>query len=348
MGRFSSLSYQLVEQDGKDGIVVDAQEKSYAPPVVKPGVFIQGSGLSNVQFDLGARITYQDIGGFRSEWRNDILVGTTYSIASEFYRPFTEMSKWFVAPHINASSGPIDFYQRGKQIAEYQVSQAGGGADIGYLFNRDSELRAGYSVGYKSVSLNTGSPELRTVSGRYGAASMSYTFDGLDSPLIPRTGKYLTTSFQYFNTEPGANGGFPVAQLNAVYFKPIDKLGSLFLGANGGSTFGYNQTGLPQFLIGGPLRMGAYGLNEILTDQFFLLRAGYIRQIGKLNPLVGDKVYAIAFLEGARIYGNPLVNSAMDANAGVVVSTFIGPILLGGAVGESGHRKLYFTLGRIF
>jgi NTE family protein len=348
MGRFSSLSYQLVEQGGKDGLVINAVEKSYAPPVLKPGVFIEGSGLSNVQFGLGARITYQDIGGFRSEWRNDILVGSTYSIFSEFYRPLTESSKWFVAPHINGSSGTVDFYQRGNKIAEYQVQQAGGGLDLGYLFNRNSEVRVGYNVGYKSVSLNTGAPDLPTVSGRYGDAAISYTFDGLDSPLIPRTGLYLNTSVQAFDKAPGAPGSFRSAQLNGAYFKPVDPKSSIFLGAYGGSTFGNTQTGLPQFLLGGPLRLGAYGVNEILTDQFFLLRAGYIRQIGKLNPLVGNQVYAIAFLEGARIYGSPQLNNAMDVNAGVVVNTFIGPILFGGAVGESGHRKLYFTLGRIF
>jgi NTE family protein len=347
MGRFSTLSYQIVEQNGRDGLVVAAQEKSYAPPVVKPGVFLASSGLSNLQFGLGARITYQDVGGFRSEWRSDILIGTTYSVASEFYRPFTVESRWFIAPHINASTGPVDFYHRSQKVAEYQISQTGGGVDIGYLFNRNSELRVGYTVGYKSVSLNTGAPDLPTVSGRYGNASLSYTFDGLDSPLIPRSGKYLSTQIQYFDTAPGNTSAFPVAQMNGLLFKPISKPGSIFLGAYGGSTFG-DKTALPQFLLGGALRLGAYGFNEILTDQFFLLRTGYIHQIGKLNPLIGDKIYAIAFLEGAKIYGNPQVNSAMDANAGVVVTTFLGPVLVGGAWGESGHRKIYFTLGRIF
>ncbi len=348
MGRFAALSYQMEEQDSKDGLVITAVQKPYAPPVLKPGVFIEGSGLSNIQFGLGARITYQDIGGYRNEWRSDILLGSTWGMDSEFYHPFTSLSKWFIAPAINASTGTVDFYQRGKQVAVYQVEQAGATVDIGYQFNRHSEFRVGYNEGYKAVSLNTGSPELPTVSGRYGDAEISYTFDGLDSPLIPRSGEYLTTSFQYFDAAPGTNSAFPNAQLNGAYFHPTGELGSIFLAVNGGSTLGYHQTGIPQYLLGGPLRLGAYGLNEVLTDQYYLGRAGYIRQVGKLNPFMGNKVYAIAFLEGAKIYDNPQMNSAMDVNAGMVVETRIGPVLIGGAVGESGHRKIYFTLGRIF
>jgi hypothetical protein len=67
-----------------------------------------------------------------------------------------------------------------------------------------------------------------------------------------------------------------------------------------------------------------------------------------LSPLIGEKIYAIAFLEGAKIYRDPQLSYAVDANAGVVVNTFIGPILFGGAYGNRGHSKIYVTLGRIF
>ena len=34
--------------------------------------------------------------------------------------------------------------------------------------------------------------------------------------------------------------------------------------------------------------------------------------------------------------------------AGVVAQTALGPIFLGGSVGESGHEKWFFQLGRVF
>jgi NTE family protein len=57
------------------------------------------------------------------------------------------------------------------------------------------------------------------------------------------------------------------------------------------------QDGVPQFFLGGGLRLGAYGRDEIRTNQYFLLRAGYIHELGKLAPLVGEKIYALGFYE---------------------------------------------------
>jgi len=35
-------------------------------------------------------------------------------------------------------------------------------------------------------------------------------------------------------------------------------------------------------------------------------------------------------------------------NAGVLAETAIGPLVIGGSFGDSGHRKWYFQLGRVF
>jgi NTE family protein len=302
-----------------------------------------------VQINLGARITFLDLGGFRSEWRTDFSLLSTYGITSEYYRPFTPDSRWFIAPRVQAINFPLNLYHENKEIAEYRIGQYGGGLDFGYQFNRNSEVRLGYSALYENGSLRIGGPVVNASGGRLSGTKLSYTFDGTDSPLIPRSGTYLTGSFQYTDSAPGAPTGFPVAQLSALYFKPVSKPASVFVTAAGGTTFGHNATGLPPFFLGGPLRLGAYGTNEILTNQYFLFRAGYLREIGRVNPLLGEKIFAIGFYEIAKPYGgyspSRLPN---DINGGLIVNTLLGPILVGGAWGDTGHHKIYFELGRIF
>jgi NTE family protein len=106
--------------------------------------------------------------------------------------------------------------------------------------------------------------------------------------------------------------------------------------------------------LGGPLRLSAYGQNEILTNQFMLFQVGYLRQVGQLPPIVGHKVYFTSFYELAKPYKTPLapLNSfssvPMDVGAGFVAETLFGPAYIGGSWGDSGHRKIFFKLGRIF
>jgi NTE family protein len=37
-----------------------------------------------------------------------------------------------------------------------------------------------------------------------------------------------------------------------------------------------------------------------------------------------------------------------DVAAGLLAETALGPFFIGGSVGDSGHRKWFFQLGRVF
>jgi hypothetical protein len=49
--------------------------------------------------------------------------------------------------------------------------------------------------------------------------------------------------------------------------------------SEGGTTFGATSTGIPQFLLGGLARLGAYGQNEFQGHQYYLFRAGYLHDL---------------------------------------------------------------------
>jgi len=141
-------------------LLVRTDEKDYAPPTVNPLFVIDGSDYTDVRFSLGARITLNDIGGFGSELRNDVIVGSSYGAASEYYHPLNWFSHFFVAPRAFASSQPFDVYFDDNRIATYRQHSAGGGLDFGVAVNRFSELRFGYQTGFLSLTRSIGSPGL--------------------------------------------------------------------------------------------------------------------------------------------------------------------------------------------
>jgi NTE family protein len=248
-----------------------------------------------------------------------------------------------------AVDSPFDLYHKGDNLANYRVRQFGGGLDMGYQTSRSSELRFGYDAGYIDSSLHIGLPILPTPSGRTGITSMRYDLDLLDSPIIPREGYAVVSRVQWDDAMPGATGGFPLAELRLTGVRRVSKKGSAYVQASGGSTFGHPDTGLPQFVLGGPGRLAAYGLNELRGDQYFLGRIGYIHQLFPLPPLVGDKVFVITTYEIGKMWGpNVTYNLPMDGAVVLVAETFVGPVSFGGSYGDTGHRKLYFQIGRIF
>jgi outer membrane protein assembly factor BamA len=95
---------------------------------------------------------------------------------------------------------------------------------------------------------------------------MSYVRDHTNEPVIPTNGYYLQSKFFWYDMSPGATEKFPSLDLYAAFFRPIFLKDSVFLIARGGSTFGSNGTGTPQFFLGGPGRLSAYGLNELFGN----------------------------------------------------------------------------------
>jgi NTE family protein len=350
IGRYSSLGYRMVEKDGKPGLLVEAREKEYGPPIVRPLLVLDSSNI-RVSFKFGARITFFDLGSFGSEWRSDVILGSDRGVASEFYRPFgTSLSHWFVAPRGFADSTIFDLYSRNNLLAEYRDRRAGGAMDFGYSFARMSEVRVGYEAGYHAFSPLIGSTTLPDLKGRSGVAGLRYSLIGVDDAVIPRSGVLLSSRFQYYDANPGATVGFPLMEARLSLFKRVGEPSSLFVSAAGGSTAGHKQNGIPVFAMGGGTPdLAAYGVNEVLTNQYYLFRVGYLRQLLTLPPLLGDRMYLLLFGEVAKAFYNPTVSKLpMDAVGAVVVKTIFGPVTLGAGFGDTGHHRYFFRLGRVF
>ena len=352
LGALSSVSYSMVERDGKPGLQIQAEPKPYSPPIVRPVIIIDGSNYNNVFFSMGARFTFLDFGGYRRELRNDVMVGSQYGIRTEYYRPLSWTSKWFVAPRAGFNSSLYPVFNESTLLAVYRNREALGGLDFGYAFGNTGELRIGYEGGYQKLKPQIGDTNiLPIVSGATGDVQLQYSLVTLNDPVIPRKGKALKFNTKYFNVKPAAPEGFPVSELEIQSFFQLNRRTTVFLNAYGGSTYGFNA-GIPAFQLGGVTRFAAYGTNELLTNQYFLGQVGYIRTLKNLSPLLGSTIDFLGVFEVGKTYQLPRgpkpPNVPGDVVGALIVNTRFGPVEAGGAVGNYGHAKFFFQVGRIF
>lgn len=348
-GRYSRLGYRMIERDDQQGLLIVASEKEYGPPLIQPLVVIDGSEYNRVQFLVGARVTFLDLGGLGTEWRNDVTLGSEHSVKSELYHPLGQGLHWFVAPRVFASNSEDDLYTGNTLTAEYRNRLGGGALDGGYLFSRNTELRVGYEAADQKLYPSVGAAEFGTLQGRVGTTSIRYNHIGRDDPIIPSKGFDFHFRAEWHDAAPGAKSAFPLTELQFTEFKPLNFHSSVFVSGSGGTTFGYDQTGFPPFSLGGSQYLAAYGSNEFLVNQYFIFKTGYIRKLWTLPPLFGDKVYAVGTYEFAKVYGLPNVSSVpTDVAGAIVVNTIFGPVTVGGAYGATGHHKFFYRLGRVF
>jgi len=351
LGRYDSVTYGMIRENGQDGLLVRVHEKTYAPPLLQPSFSLDGSEPDDVTFTLGSRLTFMDVAGERSEWRTDLQFGGTYGIATELYRPFLPLSRWFFAPSFDASQNTFLIYRKHDPLADYCQDQVASGIDLGFSLNRFSEFRVGYSIGYYDDYLRLGTPEFTSSSGEVAALRVRYILDHTNDPVIPTRGYYIQSLFHFYNDYPGATEDFPTLQVTLNGFQPVSSQGSLFLTTSGGTTFGFRHVGSPPpFFLGGPNQLSAYGLHELFGNQYFFARGGYLHKVFTLPTFVGKQVYFTGGGEFGKMYGDPfpVPKFSADVVGGFIGETALGPVFIGGSIGDSGHYKWFFQLGRIF
>ena len=353
--RFSNMGFEVEKHDGDSRLVITGARRDSTVDV-DPILAIDGSDYRSPTFTLGARTTVFDVGAIGAEWRTDALLGSQYGLTSEYYLPIRSFSHWFIAPKIKGETLPFDIYNRLAHIANYQLRTLSGVFDAGYNFSREAQLSLGYEGGSLKLSRTIGTSVFPFSSDRIGTTTAKFSLDKLrfslhklEAPVVPRDGMELISKIQWHDGWLGSTHHFPSAETDLGLFKSVDREGSVYLKTAGGSDLGFTNNGLPIFSLGNPLRMAAYGTNELLTNQYFYARTGYIHKVYQSESLLGGGIYVTGSYELAKVYG---VAGApylpMDATAGVVLDYAVGPIFLGGSWGDSGHKKLFFYLGKLF
>ncbi len=348
-GRFESFLYELQNEGDKTALVVRANEKKHGPPFVRLGFEVNGADPENLQFNVLSRIVSLDVGKPGAETRTDLRLGSTRQATFEYYRPLGRGKGWFMAPHVFYRGETRQVSQNAARLAIYGEQNVGAGLDFGKQTSRRSELRFGFEGGHQSNSLRTGTPALPVVSGAYSAAKVRWAFDGQDSAVLPTRGTRAVVESQYLFAAPGATSHFPRAEVRLSRYLPVAKIHTAFATFGAGTTFGKTAAPLQQFTLGGPLRLGAYNLDEFRGDKYVLATAGYLHRIGQLPPFLGGKIMAGGWYEFGGAFNNSGPKSYHNnLTAALAAETALGPFFIGDSFGEAGRKRFFFAIGRLF
>ncbi len=349
-GLYSTINYTIEEKDGKPRLLVRPQMKSWAPPFMNFGLTILADEANNVQLGLQTRVTFFNLVGPGSEVRLDGAIGALAVLRGELYKPLVTGSHFYVAPHGYLTKQISAYYQGRTQLEEYEVKQHGLGVDLAYQFNAKTEFRIGEDYQWYSDKLTIGTPTLGTFSLTPFVTGARFQYLGQDDYMVPTRGSIVATYFNHSTQRPNASGGYSQLAGTLDHFIPIKSRGILIGTFQGGTSFNASNLGLAGFTLGGPLRLNAYSRSELLGTDYFLGKTGYLYRLIKLNPVIGDAIYAGGVYEIGKMYGGNAQTPSLpnDISGFVIIKTLIGPIFGGLSIGDSDHRKWFFGLGRVF
>lgn len=334
-------------QPGDQDLNVVVRDRPGGPPFLLIGgnVITQTGGTARATID--GVVTQQDFGGYGSELRTRFRFGFLTEFDPEYYRRFSDSSKWFVAPRLQFYRAPVYIYTNQIKAAERLLLTAGGGLDVGYAQSHHAEWRAGWQQTYQQWHTTIGTDGQPDLNGDAQLARVLYRYNNQDRAMVPRHGLRAEVSAGYqFNAVNSSNA--PRVEVSSTYFRDIGHGNTLSFSGEGGTYFRRIIADPFRFTLGGPLRLSASSFEEYRGTDYGFVRPAYFRRIANLPTPLGQSIYVIGTYEYGHIETQSGSVNRQDVFFGLVAETPLGAITFGPALGDRDHRKLIFTLGRFF
>ncbi len=333
-------------------LLVTVQDKATGPPFLLVGANIQGVTGETARATLEGIFLWQDLGGYGSELRGDIKVGFLTDINAEYYRRLYNTGTaggYFIAPHGGLLRQPYYIFQGQQRIAERQLQRTSGGADVGWSDSRIRELRIGYEAANIrwQTQVGSGSDFQPDIIGSAQRVRARFVYDTQDRALVPQFGIRSTTEVGYlFHAVDSPNTPQFTTQFSLAH--QINK--NLFIFTSEAGTMLNRNVAQPfRFTLGGPLRLTASAIDEYRGTDYFLVEPAFLRRVAKLPNPLGQSIYIGAAYEAGQMHAPGLRTvTRQDVYFGIVAETPLGVLTLAPAIGDDGHRKFVFTLGKLF
>src|SRR5271156_3154949 len=155
---YSSISYNLIDENNQTGLLVRPRLTNYGPPFLNVGPTLSSNDSNDIQLGLGGRATFVDIAGPGSELRVQGSIGQLAGASGELYKPIFPGKALFVAPRGYFAHQERVYFMDGQQLAEFTEHKNGFGLDLGYEFNSKTELRVGEDYQWYGEQRTIGTP----------------------------------------------------------------------------------------------------------------------------------------------------------------------------------------------
>lgn len=330
-----------------NGLLISLEPKRNGPPFLLLAADITAVTDNVTRGTIDLRLLNNDLGGYGSELRTDLRIGFLTEASTEYYRLLRE-DGLFVQPHAGLLRQPVYVFHNQDRIAERLQQNAGGGLDFGRTYSSHAQLAGEWR--YEQIRWHTQSgTDLRPdLSGTAQSGVLHYSYNSLTrDQLAPHGMLFDIAGGALFHAVGSENA--PVLRVSTIHSIYLSERNRLTFSFAANTYFRRNVADPLRSTLGGPMRLSASSIDEYRGTDDGLARAAYLRRIAPLPEQLGSGVYLAMGYEAGEVWSpeRPAF-LRQDGLLSLVAATPLGSITLGGAVGDAGRRKIFFTFGRLF
>lgn len=353
-GDFERLDYRIVTERDRNVLLVNVQEKSWGPNYFRFGLNLDTDFRGVGEFNFIGNHTRRWVNSLGAEWRNELQIGRTQRISSEFYQPLVPSETLFVSlgaeqlRRVAEVSLPLPDGSVSRPVAQFTGVDSRFSMDLGVAFGRYGEFRIGPVFGRVNISPRIAALDINGVRSTESGMRASVVIDQRDSATFARSGYRVEANVHRAITAFGADTTFSRYQWSSEYAKTFGE-NTVDVALKFGGLYSKAPSAFPYFELGGFLQLSGLRAGELRADQIALARLMAFRKIGNM-PGFGRGIYVGGSLENGRT-SSPNRDGAAERNvfagsAFIGLDTSIGPFYIGYGQATGSRRSAYLFLGR--
>jgi NTE family protein len=348
---FERVDYSLAEATDGTDLEITAKQKSWGPKYLRLGLNLEENFENTHNYNIAINYTVQPANSLGAEWRNDLSLGQTLRLFTEYWQPLDAESRWFVAPSFEFRRESFPVYSGDHQTGDFMLRETNFGIDLGRQLSNWGEVRTGllWNLGHeRPISGTTGFPadHLRT-----GGFYVRFATDTLDNTHFPRSGNYSRWTFGLVRESLGAKQSFEIFQ-GLVNQALTYRKNTVLLTAQSTVSWGGGSEVNLLSRLGGFLNLSGLDPDQLSGANSALARIMVYRQIATPGALSFTyPVYAGLSFETGNVWqdhADYLEDMILAGSVFLGMETPLGPLYFGYGYAEDGRDSLYLYLGRTF
>lgn len=352
LGAFDLVDFFVANEEGENELVLLPRERSNGPIHIRAGLTLFSDIDGDSDFNFRTNVTATELNALGAEWKNQVQLGRTTRVFSEWYQPLDSGRSLFLAPRADYSQSRVDSNGAHGALFRAKLRRVEVGADAGLQLSNHGELRVGpawaRTDAYELIGL-TLPGDVTRVTG--AGARVRLVFDQFDNVDFPRSGHYGGCEIFSSRQELGADGNYNRVSASWTEAFSFGK-NTVVAGIDLNGKIGPDLPFYENFSLGGFLNLSGYPFDG-LTDQYSGIgKAIYYRKIAGSGSRLLGAIYAGGSLEtgGVWHHANEIGTRGLvvAGSAFVGADTLFGPLYLAYGHAGQGNHALYFYLGRGF
>jgi NTE family protein len=346
---FESVTYDLEQKaDGRQGIRVNANARSWGPNYMQFGLELSNDFSGNSDFKIGAGYTRNALNALGGELRVIGSIGREDELRFDFYQPVDPKARWFVNPKLRLERRSFDLWIEDLRFAEFEITGWSSWLGVGRNLSSTDQVRLDYEFGRSTANLVTGLPLPYDSNVDIGELVLAYKHDSLDSLYFPRSGQSHLVNYLYADENLGASGDY----------QQIHATGQMTLTRGRNTALLYYELGYSVqdkaplerwYQLGGFGRISGLVPNQLYGRHAALVSLALYR---KLNEITFLPAYAGITLEAGNAWefsdSIGLDDLRYASSVFIGAETPLGPVYLAVGYNDLDQGAVYFYVGNPF